>query len=311
MAHDVLLFDRKIANLFLIAAPRSGSTQLSSWLETHRDISCCSIKEPNYFSCHEFTEDYVQRHHLNDVNPSEYAARRKTNRMQFAVFRRLEDYSYLFDGMQTRWRMDASTTYLHCPEAAASIKSAAPDAKVIILVRNPLARAKSHFLLQHRIGRTVPKVADQVKLEKSGLLDIPGHFLLRPSEVSDSVDRYTKTFGANALLIFAEDMFSNPEQQLRRVAAFLDIGWDFNISVRAENSTALPRFRRINSVMHETGALLVLRRLIPKPLKKKISNFYYKKTVGGSLLDAEDEKVLRDALEEQVKAYEALKAHAQ
>ncbi len=108
----------KIENLFLIAAPRSGSTQLGAWLETHSDISSSSIKEPNYFSSHEFSAEYVIKHQLNDVDPSEYAVRQQSHPMQFSMFRNIEDYSYLIATMKTRWRLDASTTYLHCPEAA-------------------------------------------------------------------------------------------------------------------------------------------------------------------------------------------------
>ena len=36
-------------NLFLIAAPRAGSTQLAYWMDSHPDISLSRVKEPNYF----------------------------------------------------------------------------------------------------------------------------------------------------------------------------------------------------------------------------------------------------------------------
>ena len=59
-------------NLFLIAAPRAGSTQLAYWMDSHPDISLSRVKEPNYFSAHEFKPDYVRSSHLNDVNPTQY-----------------------------------------------------------------------------------------------------------------------------------------------------------------------------------------------------------------------------------------------
>lgn len=300
---------QRSANLFLVAAPRSGSTQLSAWLESHPDISSSPIKEPNYFSSHEFSEDYVKAHQLNDVDPVEYAARGKRHPMQFAVFRSPEDYGYLFEDMDTRWRLDASTTYLHCPEAAELIRAAVPDARVIILLRDPVARARSHYLLQHRIGRMVPGIARQLELEQSGQLEIPGHFLLRPSEVAAPVARYTSAFGEAALVIFAEEMFENPQAQLQRISAFLGLENTFDISVDAANSTALPRFHRLNALLHRSGLLLLLRRLVPKPLKQRLSRIYYKKSNGG-LIDRADEDVLRAALQEQVQAYEALKNNA-
>ncbi|QDC11294.1 sulfotransferase [Oceanicola sp. D3] len=300
---------QKIANLFLVAAPRSGSTQLSAWLESHPDISSSPIKEPNYFSNHEFSEEYVREHQLNDVDPADYVARRKNYRMQFAVFRTPEQYSYLFEAMDTRWRLDASTTYLHCPEAADKIRATAPDAKIVILLRDPVARARSHYLLQHRIGRNVPQIARQLQLEQGGQLEIPGHFLLRPSEVTESVARYTRAFGNNALIVFAEDMFAHPQRILQRISAFLGLESAFDISVEAANGTALPRFHRLNEYLHSSGLLLLLRRQVPKSVKQRLSRVYYRKS-DGDLISQLDEDALRAALQHQALAYEAMKNHA-
>ncbi len=165
------------SNLFLVAAPRSGSTQLSAWLSTHPDVDLPPIKEPNFFAQHEFPAEYVAQHHLNDVDPARYVAQRTTKVMQFAIFREAAHYDYLFDGLNARWRMDASTTYLHCPEAAQNIRDHAPDAKVILLTRNPVARALSHYRLATRTGRTTRSLREEIQAEANGDTPLPGRFL--------------------------------------------------------------------------------------------------------------------------------------
>ena len=103
------------ANLFLLAAPRSGSTQFAAWLSSHASIGCTFIKEPNYFSQHEFPESYVTKEHLNDIDPERIGniAKLKGKSFQFSIFRKSADYQVLIDELSNQYKMDASTTYLH------------------------------------------------------------------------------------------------------------------------------------------------------------------------------------------------------
>lgn len=266
-------------NLFLAAAPRSGSTQLSAWLSSHPDVDLPAIKEPNYFSRHEFPPEYVARHHLNDVDPARYAAQRSAKVMQFAIFRERAHYEYLFQGLEARWRMDASTTYLHCPEAAQSIRDYAPDAKVILLTRDPVARALSHYRLAVRTGRTTRALREEIETEASGETPLPGRFLLRQSRYGEAVSRYQSVFGPDNLLeIRFEDMVADVEATLQRVAAFLDIDpGRFDTAVESQNAGDAPRFRALNAFLMRSGIKTHLRQLLPVRLKRRLKSVYFKR----------------------------------
>lgn len=152
-------------SLFLMAAPRAGSTQLARWLSSHPDIALTPVKEPTHFAAHDFPEAYVRATHLNDVDPARYRPGRTA---QFAVFRDRADYLRLFDGLTERWRCDASTSYLACPEAPAAIRAACPAARVITLTRAPLDRALSHYGLAWRTGRTRLPLGAELDAELAG-----------------------------------------------------------------------------------------------------------------------------------------------
>ena len=111
-------------NLFLVAAPRSASTQLARWLGSHPDIGFAPVKEPNFFARADFDPDDVARRHLNDVDPE----RPVTRQAQFAVFRSEARYRALFAGLSTPWRAEASTTYLASETAPGEIREFFPEA---------------------------------------------------------------------------------------------------------------------------------------------------------------------------------------
>ncbi|MEL6920056.1 MAG: sulfotransferase [Pseudomonadota bacterium] len=265
-------------NLFLIAAPRSGSTQLSAWLSSHPDIALPPIKEPNYFAAHEFPEDYVRQHHLSDVDVARYVQSGSRKQMQFAIFRTKSQYDYLFEGLNTPYRVDASTTYLHCPEAPAAILAFAPDAKVILLTRDPVARALSHYKLAVRTGRVTQSLRHEIEAEVSKKTPLPGRFLLRQSRYADAIARYKAIFDpANVMEIAFEDMIANPNTTLDRVSTFLDIPSDqFDLSIDSQNAGDSPRFRALNVWLMKSGLKSALRRHLPIWVKHSIKSIYFK-----------------------------------
>jgi len=265
-------------NLFLVAAPRSGSTQLSAWLSSHPDVGLPPIKEPNFFSQHEFPTDYVAKHHLNDVDPASYVTSGSKKVMQFAIFREQAHYDYLFKDIDTPLRMDASTTYLHCPEAPQKLAQYAPGAKVILLTRDPVSRALSHYRLAVRTGRTTRSLQEEIQAEANGDTPLPGRFLLRQSRYDEAVARYRATFPAEDLFEVAfEDMIKDIDGTLAKVAAFLDIDpGKFNTQVNSQNAGDAPRFKALNAFLMTSGIKTHLRQLLPISIKRKLKAVYFK-----------------------------------
>jgi hypothetical protein len=118
--------DDDLPNLFIIGAPKCGTTSMFRWLAAHPEVCASNPKETYFFADHEL--DYIKI----PVNHRENS---------------LSDYLKLFattDSM-TRTKMEGSTHYLYSRPALQFIAGSNPTAKIIAHVRKPSARIWSHF----------------------------------------------------------------------------------------------------------------------------------------------------------------------
>ncbi len=134
-------------HFFLIGAPRCGTTALSRHLGKHRQVCFSSPKEPHYFSmvapaggC---SAEEIRRNYLD---------------LCFAGY----------DPAKHRSIGEGSVTYLYYPEAIDSILSWNPDARFIIMLRNPLEMLPSlHHRLLYQMQEDVPNFAKAWALQEA------------------------------------------------------------------------------------------------------------------------------------------------
>jgi hypothetical protein len=103
-------------NLFIVGQPKSGTSALFSFLKQHPQINACRVKEPQFF-CKDFNSQYF---HLSKTP------------------RELENYLALYEQTSCRYHMEASTAYLYSQVAADEICAFNPDARIIIMLREPV-----------------------------------------------------------------------------------------------------------------------------------------------------------------------------
>jgi hypothetical protein len=116
-----------LPDVYLIGAPKCGTTSVAQWLGSHGDVHVSVPKEPFHWA-----SDYprLRRHH---------------------GFESREAYDALFVGPEaTRatHRVDASTVYLYSTTAVPDILEATPDARFIVAVRDPVELIISYHRTQ-------------------------------------------------------------------------------------------------------------------------------------------------------------------
>jgi Sulfotransferase domain len=101
-------------NFFILGAPKCGTTSFWSWLRAHQDIFMSSVKEPNFFN----SDD-----NLGISN--------------------LTDYEELFRGARDSHAAvgEASVWYLSSPVAVQNILQYQPEARFVVLLRDPIEMA--------------------------------------------------------------------------------------------------------------------------------------------------------------------------
>lgn len=260
-------------NLFLLCAPRSGSTQMVHWLNSHPDISASAIKEPTYFG-HQGLADAPAR--FRDVPPHR-AIGKPALRYQFTITTRLDDYRALFAPLSARYALDASTATLTAPNAAQDIKRLFPTSRFIAITRNPLERAISHYKLARRMGRARHSLGQEVHRELKTPLPEFEQYLLRFRHAQSAMATFEHAFGKKAILHIAfEEMVANPGAVLSQCARFLEIEDSFDLTIKAQNQGALPRFEGINHWAEEYGIKTQLRRFLPNALKPILRRAWFK-----------------------------------
>jgi len=265
------------ANLFLIAPPRSGSTQMAGWLASHPDVTLSSIKEPNFFSEREFSKDYVERTHLNDIDPAGYVSRGVKSPHQFAVFRERAHYDWLFEGMHTPWCLDASTSYFHSDGAAARIHAYNPDARIVLLLRHPVKRSISHFGLAVRTGRAMGEINRELDEEIAGRVPKEARYLLAPSLYAKALEQWLSVFPPEQVQVLVfEQVVRDPATTLAPVCEWLGIDpAGIDLGVKEQNASAAPRFPWLNRTLQQSGVKTWLRGVLPRSLKRRIKKLYF------------------------------------
>jgi hypothetical protein len=111
----------KKPNFFIIGAPKCGTTSLSEYLRTHPDIYFSNPKEPHYFN-----KDMLNEH-KNHFTEKKYLKKCFTD--------------------STRYKAvgEGTAMYLFSKEAVPNILKFNPEAKFIIMIRNPIEMFFSFF----------------------------------------------------------------------------------------------------------------------------------------------------------------------
>ena len=188
-------------NLFVVGAAKSGTTSLWTHLDAHSDVFMSRPKEPHFFSRAETPVDQLVK------DPVEYAG----------LFAR---------GAAQRYRGEASPSYLWDPDSPARIKEAAPDARIIISLRDPVERAYANYLGHIREGLDQRTFRDAVRAELADddvdLAAIPAPYVTR-GFYDEQVHRYLDAFGDTTLILLFEEFVADVQGTMRCVFAWLGV----------------------------------------------------------------------------------------
>ena len=131
------LVGRGLPDFVIIGAMKSGTTSLYRFIVKHPAIVPAAKKEVHYFSIwYKFGELWYRSHFPTNLSRRRFY--KKTNQK-------------LLSG-------EASPVYLFYPVVPGRMKELLPDVKLIVILRNPVDRAYSHY---HHILRTNNEVTDR------------------------------------------------------------------------------------------------------------------------------------------------------
>jgi hypothetical protein len=225
-------------NFFIVGAPKSGTTALAEYLRGHPDILMSDPKEP-FFWC--------------DDIPGLRA------RSRIDTYGRYLD---LFSAGRQRYTAigEASTLYLFSKVAVANIIARYPDAKMLVMLRDPVALVYSfHMTLLYYFVEDVREFEAAWGLQA---LRAQGQQLPQGcttpellqyqavGRLGEQLQRLLALVPAEQVkLIFFDDFSRNPRQAYREVLKFLNVADDGRKEFPKVNAAMSPRWPALTRLL--------------------------------------------------------------
>jgi len=242
-------------DFFIVGAPKAGTTSLYHYLNEHLEIEMSSQKEPDYFS-----DSLIQ-------NKGMYYGKNRIDT--------LEKYNNLFINPDVKLRGEGSVSYLFYDDVPLKIKTYNPEAKIIIILRDPVDRAFSHYLMDYRLGLVSESFEDIInKKSKHKNAHLFYQQYIQVSEYAPQIKRYLNVFKReNILFIDYEDFKNDVAGVVNNVYLFLGVNDDFQPNLNKKHNTyTMPKNGIIRYIYSFVSFRNFLTSIFSKGLVKSIRN---------------------------------------
>ena len=277
--------NRSKLGFFLVAgAGKSGTTAIAQVLSSDPAVCFAGIKEPRYF--------VHQRGFRNggSVYGPPHSGQFHRGPNYYSSLFKIEQEAEVYG--------EASTAYFYCHESPELIARYRSDARLVFVLRDPVARVISQYQHEVKVGRRLPPLSKIVATYKSP--DLQRY--LWGSSYGTHINRFLKYFPPSQILIISyEEFFSNTLLGYRYLREFIGCTADqdameWSISERV-NPAGSPRFRLVTKAVKDASRL-GLGRFLPPSLLQSLSAFRDRLEQGNTV--SASRLTNRDGLEEQL-----------
>jgi hypothetical protein len=221
-----------------------------------------------------------------------------------------DDYLRLFRQVQNEIAVgEASAAYLWSETAAKNIRARRPDARILMILRDPAERAYSQYLHQLSVGFTRDTFREHIaKCMASGPRELGITYpFLEIGLYAQQVRRYLECFPQDQIRIYwYEKAWRRPDAFLSDVFHFLQV--DSQMKPDTSEKTLerrAPRFATLHYCLKRSGLWTPLRALAPMSLRTRLQSWTFRS--GSNLaMDPADRRLLVDYYREDVSALATL-----
>lgn len=216
-------------NFFVVGAPKSGTSSLSHYLRQHPDVYVSPIKEPFFFAKdireEDFSADYRGRAALDmdaflrhEPLPTKHIAHIADQSQYLELFREVRNEKAVGE---------LSTGYLYSSRAAEEIFKFNPSSKIVMVLRNPVERAYSHYQMHIRDFMQfdydfINALEEDVHTAEKGWGR--SHLYVELGLYYDQVRRYLDWFPQRQVKVFLyEELVRNPAHFMKELYTFLEV----------------------------------------------------------------------------------------
>lgn len=247
-----------IPNTFIIGVQKAATTSLHHWIAQHPDVyGPNTYKDVDYFCNPEIS--------------------------QHAKERLIEDFS---GGKEESVILQTYVNYALYKESISRIKNLVPEAKIIIIIRNPVDRAISAYKYFKKMGRENRSISEAFDYELSKNLsysqDNNDFTYLEHGMYGEQIENVYSFFDTSKVLVLEfGELKQEPRKVCENVFKFLEIDTSFAPVFDKKNQTGSLKFKWLQKKLTTTnrGRKLILKYAVnwwlSAKTKKEIKKFLF------------------------------------
>ena len=237
-----------LPNFLIIGVQKAGTTSLINYLSQHPDVFVPHDKEIPYFH----DDSYFQKG--------------------------LDYYKKQFDGWkgETMVGLAPVNTFFYAEKAAPRLYEYNPSMKLILILRNPIDRAYSHYWYCRRNALESTSfesaMTRELQLIESGCREeMPCVYYISHGFYYEQLEVYLKYFPLDKFLIlFYDELKSNPRAVMQRIYLYLGIEETYINGIgRKHNVASIPRIASLHKLVYQQNPLKrIYKSILPENLQQ-------------------------------------------
>ncbi|WP_340110474.1 sulfotransferase [Pikeienuella sp. HZG-20] len=247
-------------NYLIIGAAKAGTTSLRTYLDQHPEVFVTARGEPSFFAHEGETLTF------SGPGDEDWADSFITD---------LGAYQSLFDGAEGYKAVgEISPRYLYFERAPERIAHHAPDARLIAILRHPVDRAYSHFLMNRSRGCEPAETLSEA-IDKEAERAVQGWGwdwrYVGAGLYHGQLERYYARFPGERIKVFLYEDLKRPDAFFSELFTFLGVDPDFrpDTSVRHRTASHPKNYALQHLVKQESAAKAIFKRLVPKDARAR------------------------------------------
>jgi hypothetical protein len=292
-------------NFFLIGAPKAGTTHVHARLSRHPHVYLSPLKEPNHFATDIDPARFSPAFRSNvPADLKGYLADRPLCPRQIGFVHDREQYRLLFDAVRPEHAVvgECSTSYLWSKEAASHVAEAYPEARILCVLRNPVERLHSHWLMARKYGFTTAGLLDAVKQDQAHPDPSWGRseLFVEAGLYAEGLRRWMDLFPKERVKVLLNEDLNRPETWTD-LADWLGVEDAIpDVEAKAGNPAGLARWEGLNAWLTSTGLKAQIGRWMPRSIKNAVRDTWYTRE-GLEGLSEEDRAALMPHFEADIR----------
>jgi hypothetical protein len=271
-----------LPNFMVVGAAKAGTTSIYQYLSQHPEVYLSPIKETNYFA-KDIPLDKIRKDYYKggELDVEAYVNTDLSEQIHIAFVSQWEHYIKLYKNVRGEKAIgEISNSYLYSQVAAREIHAVDPGMKIIMILRDPIKRAFSHYKMTLRVGLVKDSFYEEVQRDyaarEKGFR--VSHLYVEMGQYAAQVKRYLDTFPREQVRIYLfDDLKADAASVIDDMLRFLGVDPSQQVDTSFQaNQASVPKNVQLVHFLRKTGIRKLAKKISPRFVGEAAKKVIYK-----------------------------------